>query len=314
MSVGIVKSYSFPEGNIRGDTFYIKHISDNFTVIDCYLKEGEDKSCRKREIINEVIKESGGRLTRFISTHPDDDHIMGIEALDNEWPIVNFYAVKNDIPSDDKKVFRTWYLRRLENGDFFDIQRGLCKKWLNQSDAERGSSGLSFMWPQQDDKSFQDALSVVKGGGSPNNISCVIKYSIEFGPSYLWMGDMETDMQRKFFDVCGEKLSSVDVLFHPHHGRYSSKLPEELFKKLDPQIIVVGNAPSEYLNYSCPERTLTQNTTGDIVFANDGGWIDVFLTNRIDSKPICLKHRDGHVEMSGGLYIGSVKARKSNTL
>ena len=30
--MSIVKSYSFPEGDIRGDMFYIKHGSRNFTV------------------------------------------------------------------------------------------------------------------------------------------------------------------------------------------------------------------------------------------------------------------------------------------
>lgn len=52
--MSIVKSYSFPEGDIRGDMFYIKHGSRNFTVIDCYLKDGDGNNARKDEIIKEI--------------------------------------------------------------------------------------------------------------------------------------------------------------------------------------------------------------------------------------------------------------------
>lgn len=52
--MSIVKSFSFPVGNTRGDTFYIRHNSSNFTLIDCYLKDGYDASCRKDEIIEEI--------------------------------------------------------------------------------------------------------------------------------------------------------------------------------------------------------------------------------------------------------------------
>lgn len=56
----IVKSFSFPIGEIRGDTFYIKHGLNSFTIIDCYLKDGDEVDCRKDEIIEEICKESFG--------------------------------------------------------------------------------------------------------------------------------------------------------------------------------------------------------------------------------------------------------------
>ena len=65
--MSIVKSFSFPCGELRGDTFYISHNSNNFTMIDCYLKGGDDASCRKDKIIKEIIEESRGRICRFIS-------------------------------------------------------------------------------------------------------------------------------------------------------------------------------------------------------------------------------------------------------
>ena len=61
--LSIVKSLAV--GN--GDMFYIRHNSDNFSVIDCSLP-GD----RKNEILDEITEQSSGRkICRFISTHPD---------------------------------------------------------------------------------------------------------------------------------------------------------------------------------------------------------------------------------------------------
>lgn len=49
--MSIVKSYSFPDGEIRGDMYYIKHGTNNFTVIDCYLKDGNDKMLVKKKLL-----------------------------------------------------------------------------------------------------------------------------------------------------------------------------------------------------------------------------------------------------------------------
>lgn len=86
--MSIVKSISVG----HGDMFYIKHNSDNFTIIDCNLFE-EDKIV----IVNELVKESSGKnITRFISTSPDLDHFRGITGLDDKVQIANFYVVKNN--------------------------------------------------------------------------------------------------------------------------------------------------------------------------------------------------------------------------
>lgn len=144
--MSIVKSYSFPEGEIRGDMFFIKHNSNNFTVIDCYLKDGVGKNARKDEIVKEIKKESEGRICRFISTHPDNDHIAGIEYLNNNWEIINFYAVYNQRPKDRQDYSLTFYQWLLDNKNFA-ISRGIKRAWINESNNENGCSGINFLWP-----------------------------------------------------------------------------------------------------------------------------------------------------------------------
>ena len=298
----ILKSFSFPEGNIRGDMFYIKHTKDNFTVIDCFLKDGDGKNCRQSEIIDEVVKESQGRVCRFISTHPDKDHIQGIEELDKKWPILNFYAVNNQTPADKSDPSLTRYLQLLSEKNCA-IYRGLKRAWLNKDAENKCSSGLSFLWPKLDNEKFKNTLKSVAEGGSPNNISCVIKYAIADGPSYLWMGDMETDMQQEFYDSCHSSIPQIDILFQPHHGRESGMVPSDLLKALNPKLIIIGNAPSENIHYGNPDITITQNEAGDILFENGNSRVDIYTKNEIDNVPKCLV-KDPELGDKGCQYHG----------
>ena len=277
--MSIVKSFSFadPNANIRGDMFYIQHDSKNFTVIDCFLKDEGEVNGRKAEIINEIRSNSEGTICRFISTHPDNDHILGIEDLDKQWPIINFYAVENSRPRQDDNPSLDKYmeLKKVRN---FAIKRGIKRKWLNCNSDENGSSNIDFLWPVTNNIKFMKELEKVAKGESPNNISCAFTYTAPNGAVYMWMGDMESDMQEEFYNTCGDNLPRVDVLFHPHHGRNSGALPDALLKKLKPRIIVIGNAPSNQLNYMNSYDTITQNTAGDIEFVNEGDCIHIYTS------------------------------------
>ena len=85
--MSIVISYAV--GN--GDMFSIRHNSDNFTIIDCSM------SSENEDWILDLLKTQGKDkgISRLISTHPDQDHIMGLKKLDDEIPIYNFYCVNN---------------------------------------------------------------------------------------------------------------------------------------------------------------------------------------------------------------------------
>lgn len=93
IDMSIIKSFSV--GN--GDMFYIEHNSDNFTIIDCCY-ETEDQREVNFEEIRKISKSKG--ITRFISTHPDEDHIKGLPELDKKIGILNFYVVKNSAVKD----------------------------------------------------------------------------------------------------------------------------------------------------------------------------------------------------------------------
>jgi hypothetical protein len=314
--MSIVKSYSFPNGENRGDMFYIQHNSKNFTIVDCFLKEGGNQDCRKDEILSELRKMSDGRIKRFISTHPDKDHISGMEFLDDCFKISNFYAVENNRPVDgaNPSFIRYSNLKKKYN---FEIYAKRERAYLNKDGMLKngrkiGSAGIFFLWPFRHDVEFRKALENVNAGHDGtcvNNISPIFIYRIKNGLKFMWMGDMLSDMQEEFLSYYrkhGRIIPHVDVLFHPHHGRKTAQIPPKLLEVLNPKVIVIGNAPSKDLDYLDADITITQNTAGDIMFDNVGNIIHVFTQKNPIKMPSCLTKLTIHPRHEGFVYQGSI--------
>ncbi len=271
--MSIVKSFSV--GN--GDMFYINHGTDNFTIIDCCIEE-EGGSDILGEI--ETLGKAKG-ITRFISTHPDEDHIRGLEFLDDAIGLLNFYCVRNQVTKDEvTDSFLRYCALRDDPKRAFYISRGCERRWMNRKDEERGASGIEILWPDPANESFKDALDAAGQGGSPNNISAIIQYELSGGVKMLWMGDLETEfLQAVESDL---SLPPVDILFAPHHGRDSGKIPASMLERMAPKIIVIGEAPSEFLNYYSGYNTITQNSAGDILFDCQASKVDIFASRVYD--------------------------------
>ena len=271
------KVKSFSVGN--GDMFYINHSSSNFSIIDCFLSDDNKKS-----IVDELKSQSVGKdIVRFISTHPDEDHIQLLDYLDDQMPIRNFYCVKNEATKKDETTGFKRYCNLRDGDKAFNIFKNCSRKWMNKSGPDNngkeiGSSGINILWPNTENQFFKDALKFAKDGGSPNNISPIITYSISDGATYQWMGDLETDFMENIKDDVS--LSKVHILFAPHHGRDSGKIPKSMLDILKPDIIIIGEAPSPNLNYYQGYNTITQNSAGDIIFVNDGKEIHIYVSNQ----------------------------------
>ena len=150
--MSIIKSFSVD----KGDTFYIKHGSSNFTVIDCNLVDE-----RKDDILQEIAEESRGKdIFRVISTHPDEDHIHGLEHLDDKFGIRNFYCVNNGATKSDESPSFKRYCELRDSSKAFHIKKGCSRCWMNDNDEEKnyGSSGINVLWPVITNGAFKKAL------------------------------------------------------------------------------------------------------------------------------------------------------------
>lgn len=283
----------------NGDMFYINHNSDNFSMIDCNIADD-----RKSEILDEVKNLAEKKdIVRFISTHPDQDHIHGIEYLDELKFIPNFYCVDNNVSkSTETKSFKK-YKELRGSSRAYKICKGCKRKWMNMSDDECGSAGISVLWPDLANETFQNALQDAESSENPNNISPAIVYSLEEGVRALWLGDMENDYMVAIEDDIA--LSPVDILFAPHHGRKSGRVPKTWLDKLEPRLIVVGEAPSDELEYYSNYNTLTQNSAGDILFCCETGKTHVYVGSPSYSVNFLDRDPDASVVKGSLYYLGS---------
>ena len=288
-----IKSFSVGDG----DTFYINHQSDNFTIIDCCLNNEV-----KDDILDEITYLSNKKgITRFISTHPDEDHIKGLTDLDKKINILNFYCVENKATkSDETDDFKKYCYFRDHERKAFNIFKGCKRRWMNQRDVERGTAGINILWPDIDNEHFKKALQQANDGGSPNNISPIIQYYLNNGVTSLWMGDLETEFMESIKDDLD--LPLTDILFAPHHGRDSGKVPESMLQTMNPKIIIIGEAPAQNLNYYGAYNTITQNSAGDIVFECREGKVRIFTSNKYSVKFLV----DEGVSSNGFHYLGTL--------
>lgn len=297
--MSIIRSYSV--GN--GDMFFIKHNSDNFTIIDCCMDDLTE------DVIVQDLKNhsSDKQITRFISTHPDDDHIRGLAFLHKKMNPLNFYCVKNRATKpEETEDFNQYCALRDDATRAFYLTRGCSRKWLNQDSEERGSAGLHVLWPITTNEYYQEELAKAAEGECFNNISTILTYALAGGARFAWMGDLECDFMEKVKNEI--TLSPLDVLFAPHHGRESGTVPSEWLGQMDPHIVIIGEAPSEHLNYYDGYNTITQNSAWDITLDCVTGKTHIYVSNSdysvdfLDNE--CLPNSDY------GKYLGTLQTKR----
>lgn len=296
--MSIIKSFSVD----KGDTFYIKHESSNFTVIDCNLVDE-----RKDDILQEIAEESRGKdIFRVISTHPDEDHIHGLEHLDDRFGIRNFYCVNNGATKSDESPSFKRYCELRDSSKAFHIKKGCSRCWMNDNDEEKnyGSSGINVLWPVITNGTFKKALEKAAEGESPNNISPIITYSLKNGVKAIWMGDLETSFMEEICDSVD--IPSVDLLFAPHHGRASGRPPKSWMKAMSPSLVVIGEADSGDLDYYSDFTHVCQNTAGDMLFECVDGYVHLFAESPYDVVGL---DDFGKADSYGLSYWGSIATK-----
>jgi hypothetical protein len=157
-------------------------------------------------------------------------------------------------------------------------------------------------WPITANEHYKEALTQAADGECPNNISIVLKYHTG-GGKVLWMGDLESDFMDKIKDEVA--MEATDILFAPHHGRDSGKVPAEWLEQMEPQVIIIGEAPSEHLNYYSGYNTITQNSAGDITMECVEGKTHFYVSNYDYSVDFL---DDENKTDDCGKYIGTLTA------
>jgi hypothetical protein len=105
-------------------------------------------------------------------------------------------------------------------------------------------------------------------------------------------------------DIADEiDLPKFNVLFAPHHGRTSGKIPQALINKLDPDIIIIGEAPSEFLYYYSNFNTICQNSAEHITMQLHSEKIQFYTSNKRHTVDYLTNKGLAHPDYLGTWYI-----------
>lgn len=238
----------------KADAIYI-----NSGEYDVLIDAGEDTTSRQ---VNKYMQRLGvDDLELVIATHPDKDHIGGMQHIIEDFPIDTFWMTKLDkkIEPDTKT-----YQRMKDAVSEFNVK------------VEYKKSGDSL---KLGDMTI-DVLSPSKSYDNTNDSSLVVK--ITYGKTkFLFMGDasksVENDLIEQGIDV------SADVIKLGHHGSKTSS-GEKFLQRVNPNIAVISvgpdknNLPSDEVLENLSELTIPFYRTdecSDITVTSDGREIAV---------------------------------------
>jgi competence protein ComEC len=253
----------------NGDCSFIKHINGKITVIDvnnAYLPSNETRMSEREQLLKTFSQEKArgnfnqknnpvnpieylqahdiSDVFRMILTHPDMDHMDGIEDFFDTFSPTNFWDTENTKELADFSSGRfqesDWdFYKKLRNGNgpgkrlaLYDGARGA---YYNQGENGQGSgNGLHILAPTA------ELIALANEEEEWNDSSYVILYRTgDF--KVLFCGDADNDTWDHLLKNHKGDIENIDLLIAPHHGRKSS-CSYDFLKVLNPKVTFFGNA------------------------------------------------------------------------
>lgn len=175
---------------------------------------------QEQAMIQYLHKYGVKRLDIVIGTHPDADHIGGLDRVIRDMDIGEIYMPK---VASNTQTFKS-------------VLEAIRSKGLKVKTAKAGLD-LNF-----DDKVEVRMLAPVKPAEDNNNMSAVVK--VTYGStSYLLTGDAERDSEKGMI-ASGANLQA-DVLLVGHHGSTSST-SERFLNAVNPKYAVIQVGENSY--------------------------------------------------------------------
>lgn len=292
----------------EGDCIWVNHPSGHNTIID--ISNGNNVGSQEQslfenssgnynqknysvnpiEYLNEYkVKE----IFRLVLTHPDMDHMDGIEELFGNFEILNFWDTNNTKEMDENS---NWGSYKKEDWEFYQTIRksesmpktlqlysGSRGQYYNQKeDGNSGADGLYILAPTV------DLVEEANQTKDYNDCSYVILYRTGNNKKVIFAGDSADKTWDYILENYEDDVTDVDILIAPHHGRKSGG-NDDYLDVLNPKLTLFGNAKSEHLDYqSWNNRGLdhiTNNQANCIVVNTSGSnGIDVYVTYETFAK------------------------------
>jgi beta-lactamase superfamily II metal-dependent hydrolase len=254
---------------------------------------------RSEHPVNPIVymKERGiHSIFRFISTHPDMDHLDGIEALfrafspDNFWDTDNTKELSDFADGGYQTDDWDFYVglrdgKPTTNPKRLALYAGSKGAYYNQGEfGVGGGDGLHILAPTP------ELVADANQKEDWNDSSYVILYRPVNDKRILFAGDSHDGTWNHILTNYWSDVENIDVLIAPHHGRDSGR-DYTFLDVLRPKLTLFGNAPSEHLAYEQWNRRnlpfITNNQAGNILLDIQGPCIDVCVEHKPFAKTYC---------------------------
>ena len=293
----------------EGDCSIIEHYSGHITVIDVScaktpkpLTEDVLTGVAKSETgvsgnfnqkayptnpISYMNKHGYSSVFRFILTHPDMDHMDGIDKFFKAFSPINFWDTDNEEEKDFDGESSGGFQK--EDWDFYKSLRdgkpetdpkrltlfsNSSAQYYNQNESGApGGDGLYILAPTS------ALVAAACESEDYNDCSYVILY-ITDGHKILFAGDSHDNSWEHILSAHGGDVANVDILIAPHHGRHSDR-DWEFLDVVNPKLTLFGNAKSEHLAYQAWSNRglpiITNNQAGNIIVATSKAQLDIYV-------------------------------------
>ena len=233
----------------QGESIYIELPDGSDILIDA------GKSNYGSTVVNYLKgQEKNIDIEYLIATHPDADHVGGMQEVFKELNIKNF-IYPTDAPHDTK----TWQnVLSLADSEGCTIKDSTPGTTFNI-----GGATMKFIQPSVD--------------YSDNNDDSVVTYLEYKDVNFMFTGDIEADAEKDM--VAQNLVTDVDFMSVPHHGSKGSST-EAFLEKAKPEHAIVsvgannsyGHPTADALNRynAIGSKVYRTDQLGDIVIKTDG--------------------------------------------
>jgi competence protein ComEC len=215
-------------------------------------------------VVNYLKKQGINKIDILIGTHPDADHIGGLDAVIDNFDIGKIYMPK--VQSNTKT--------------FEDVLLAIQRKGLKVTTAK---AGVTLDWESDTNV---EMIAPVAQYSDTNDMSAVIH--LTYGQtSFLFTGDAESKSEK---DMIDSKINlKSDVLLVGHHGSNSSS-SQAFLDAVKPTYAVIQVGKSN--NYGHPTDEVLKRLTdrGIKTYRTDEQGNIIFTTN---GKDIVIKYDNG---------------------
>lgn len=231
----------------KGNCTIIEFPSGHLTMIDIDNSRIDDDDILTNPIEYFLSKFPNQSLFRFILTHPDMDHLSGLNQLTEKVSIANFWDTNHNKTFSDEDWEGSPYDKK-DWEKYLTLRKSTSDPKVLQLYRDATSE---CCWTQDGISILSPSLSLVKlanGNEEYNHLSYVLR--IEYaGVTVILGGDASKEAWDEIYKHYKYEFLKADLFLAPHHGS-ANNIHKDAFNTIAPYYVIVSVAEGVDYDYS----------------------------------------------------------------